>query len=442
VIRRAHVLIALTLTLIFGFAAPAFGWANGGDDGNGYGTHDWILDEALRLAGTSGSWVNRSVALATTDDPDSAGVPGNYHMFREQGTARGAPSQTATYYLWAVQAYRAGDRAAASRYLGVLSHYYSDVLQPFHTAYAARNYEALHLSYEYRVDDYQHRAGNVRWWITPAARRPVTDIRARVVEAGKFSRSYYDQLFPAWKSTQHVGNVTVFPITKALLSRAVNDLADVIATIPTGQGCALAPAQMTSAMFRAFPAQKMNAHVLSTCLDATGAPIEGAAVRVDWAFPGGTVQTVAFTDADGVADALCNVGTARLMRWIGVATYSFGSNGTARGATRFMPTPTLAEGRSGISTTVADTRPHQHTVQTATTGVRDAAGRAVAGLPVTFYWQFKSGTFACSTVTNSAGVAVSRWNLGAATLGYRVYVKAQTQSGGYDRSSIASFVPQ
>lgn len=86
--------------------------------------------------------------------------------------------------------------------------------------------------------------------------------------------------------------------------------------------------------------------------------------------------------------------------------------------------------------------PSRNTVVTASTLIRDRAGKGVVGLPVTFTWSFKSGKYSYKAVTNSKGVARVSKNIGGAARGYRVYVRAQTQSGGSNRSSTGSFVPK
>ncbi len=132
--------------------AHALAWANGavrdGVRGQGYGTHDWVLDRAIALAGAQGAWVVRSAALGATDDPDFIGSPAEYHVYLASGGARGAAHAVSGAYSKAVAAYQAGDRVAASRYLGRLSHYYSDTLQPFHTVNASSRPGSLHWSYE------------------------------------------------------------------------------------------------------------------------------------------------------------------------------------------------------------------------------------------------------------------------------------------------------
>lgn len=107
-----------------------------------------------------------------------------------------------------------------------------------------------------------------------------------------------------------------------------------------------------------------------------------------------------------------------------------------------MATPVLAEGRVGIKTTVSTYRPRQRTTVTASTLVRDRAGRPVAGLPLTFTWKHPGKTITYRTITNSRGIAKHARNIGSSPKGTKVYVKAQVQSGGIRRSSTASFIPR
>lgn len=440
-IHRAHVLVALTLTLVFGFAAPAFGWANGGDDGNGYGSHDWILDEALRLAGTSGSWVDRDTALLATDDPDSAGVPGIYHCFHEEGLGRGAPSRVEYHYWQAVRSLEDGDATTASKHLGILSHYYADVLQPFHAAYDGRNYDSLHAAYEYAVDDYQHASGNVRAWITPSVRQPIADIRARVVEAGYYSRAQYPSLLSAWKKRPSVSDPTVLAVTKRVQSRAANDLADVIATIPTGKGCAECPAAISTSVSNEYPGVNQNVLLSARCTDAAGVPIEGVMVEFRIGFASGTIAQVAFTDADGLAKYWQSLSSAAAMKRVHVTATAGASGGTISGAMSFVPTPVLADGTSGVLMSISSVSPPQGSQVTSQALVRDRSGRPVVGLPVRFSWHHDSGTIYTEALTDAAGVATSIRDIGSSTAGYRVWVKARVESGGQVRMPVIGFTP-
>jgi hypothetical protein len=69
---RAIVAAAALVTLFVGTTPPpAAGWGNAGD---GYATHDWVVDQALDIldaAGRRPAWFDRNLALPYTDDPDT-----------------------------------------------------------------------------------------------------------------------------------------------------------------------------------------------------------------------------------------------------------------------------------------------------------------------------------------------------------------------------------
>jgi len=70
-------------------AAPSvFGWENGPDCGRGLGTHDWVLTEAMRRAGNP-KWLQASVALTASDDPDTIRRDFYYHAYDVWGARYG-----------------------------------------------------------------------------------------------------------------------------------------------------------------------------------------------------------------------------------------------------------------------------------------------------------------------------------------------------------------
>lgn len=78
---RLGVLLALTALCLLALPA-AHAWANGPDGNNSFGTHDWILQEANRLAASRGAgWLILKVALPHTDDPDSVFHDFCYHVY-------------------------------------------------------------------------------------------------------------------------------------------------------------------------------------------------------------------------------------------------------------------------------------------------------------------------------------------------------------------------
>ncbi|MDP2401752.1 MAG: zinc dependent phospholipase C family protein, partial [Actinomycetota bacterium] len=273
-----RILVTLLLVALL-VPASAFAWSNGpeknGQAGDGFGTHDWILVEAMHLAGSSADWVDEDAALLASDDPDTVFGDTVNHLFRPTGPfSRGAAQKVADHYHEMYVAHAAGNFELASQHLGWLSHYYSDILVPFHTSvYMEGSDDAEHLSYELKVDEYHRAAGDNRNWITPRSYQAVTDIRAKTVDAAYFSRSKYDSLMANYTAgADPMANSTVRTITKDVLSRAVNDLADIIRTAPTGAGRSV-PGNLTAFMSKTYPAQNSLVSANAMCLDAQGRPI-------------------------------------------------------------------------------------------------------------------------------------------------------------------------
>lgn len=50
--RRTALVAMLVGTMLSAGAQQAFAWCNGPYEGNGYGTHDWVLDHAIDWAGS------------------------------------------------------------------------------------------------------------------------------------------------------------------------------------------------------------------------------------------------------------------------------------------------------------------------------------------------------------------------------------------------------
>ena len=61
----------------------------------------------------------------------------NEHVFNEKGYGRGAVDRITEFYHQALTAHLAGDDATASIAFGWMAHYVGDILQPYHTNYAA-----------------------------------------------------------------------------------------------------------------------------------------------------------------------------------------------------------------------------------------------------------------------------------------------------------------
>ena len=226
--RLVAVLVMGTVGWLAAPPPSAFSWANGTGGCNSYGGHDWVLDKAIDAAGKNASWVKRRVALRATDDPDCKegidhGSSPWWHVYDRWGDEYGdADEATAVWFRRTQRRLDAGRERAASRALGILSHFIADVANPMHTDQSAKE-EDLHSPYEddvdQRIHDYPFRYDG-RGTTKPGH-------RARRV-ARVAHRSYWD-LVNAYDA--HGYNGKVHRITKRQLKRSANAMADLIISL-------------------------------------------------------------------------------------------------------------------------------------------------------------------------------------------------------------------
>jgi|GEM_PF-874900 len=421
-------------------AAPvsAHAWSNGPDGMDSFGTHDWIFYQALVLS--KQSWVDTQTALFATDDPDSkygdADKPN--HLFLPGGAFRGGPDTVTTLYRDAMAQYQAGDTIAASRSLGLLSHYYSDLCVPFHSMTGYSD-SALHLQYELAVNAMTTAPESRPDFLVTWSRGDVNDVRAMAVQAALTSRSTYPTL-----ATQYlIGgfNETTDMITRVMLSRAANDIADIIRAIPEGTG--VPPrVSMTSKVSHSYPAYDSRISITATCLDTDDRPAEGVRVRFNWGYPSGQRAVDAFTGTDGTVRAYADSTQLVMGQRVNVSASVPESQGAVTAAAYramwFVPTDYIGY----VHTEVSTGYPAPYQPVTASTLVLNSKGQPLSGLPVTFTWDFKSNVYSRTVSTGLDGTARATRNIGNATKGYKVVVNAQVPGGGVTRSSSASFVTQ
>ncbi len=73
-ISRVGLTLCLLVPLGLMNQSPVRAWSNVSSGPNSYGTHDWILDQAVRALkrrNNTANWVKLDVALWATDDPDT-----------------------------------------------------------------------------------------------------------------------------------------------------------------------------------------------------------------------------------------------------------------------------------------------------------------------------------------------------------------------------------
>ena len=221
--RRPFASLVFAVVLLAGTVTPALGWANGGNLGNAYGTHDWIVSQAVKVFGDNPpAWLDLNAALLATDDPDKVFWATNEHVFNEKGYGRGAVDRITEFYHQALLAHQAGDDQTASITFGWMAHYYGDILQPYHTNYAAVHLGNSHLHYEQLVGKVTRSPDASPEWST-ANRTPkaVADVRTTAIRAAAFSRKYFPELHSLFKVDETLLTPRVAEITGFVLKRAI-----------------------------------------------------------------------------------------------------------------------------------------------------------------------------------------------------------------------------
>ena len=224
------VVITAVVGLVFA-STPAFAWANGTGGCNSYGTHDWILNKAMKAVGDDASWVRVRVALRATDDPDCKDgidhASGTWwHVYDRWGSEYGgADEATAVWFRRIEKRLEAGKDKAASRALGIMSHFVGDVAQPMHTDSSDKE-DGVHSSYESAVDSRSERGDGVYGFSYDGKdlAKPATTIRRLARQAHKA----YKELVRVYD--RHGYNDRVHSITKRQLKRAANALTGLISS--------------------------------------------------------------------------------------------------------------------------------------------------------------------------------------------------------------------
>jgi hypothetical protein len=434
-IRRLTFCAVFSALCALAFATPALAWSNGPDGRDTFGTHDWILTEALTQAAPG--WVETATALAATDDPDTV-LPMSdrpNHAWRASGTYRGGPQTVTDYYHLTMQAYRQGDYHNASHYLGMLSHYYSDLCVPFHTSYTAGSHEILHVRYELQVDTYLRAPGDNASWITTAPRVPMTDVRKKAIGAALTSRGFYDSLVVNYGAYGY--DVVVDLITRDALSRAVNGFADIISAIPSGTGEPTA-GPIRISLSTAYPRQEQTMTATARVLTPSNKALQGARVTFLWDLPAGPVSTFAFADDHGYVSSECNIGRTPTGTVTPVRAEVTMSGVTTSAEATFTPTDVIG----AIATAVSTSTPVQETTVTVTTQCLTKDDVPIQNLKVTFYWIHRTRTVSYTTYTDANGIAQQTRNIGKAAAGKAVTVKAKVPAGGTVRYASAKFTPK
>lgn len=441
--RRPLASLALALALLAGMATPALGWANGGNLGNAYGTHDWIVGQAYKVFGEQPpAWFDLQTALLATDDPDKLFWATNEHVFHEKGYGRGAVDRIAEFYRQALTAHLAGDDQVASTAFGWMAHYYGDILQPYHTNYAALRLGESHSHYEMLVGAVTRNPDALPEWSTPnRSPKTVVDVRPFAIAAAAYSRSFFPELYRLFKVDETVLVPRVSEITGFLLRRASSDLADLLYSIDQGVGDAPPVASVKTSVRWRYAAKNSTQTVYVTVKGSAGQPLEG--VRVDIAFPkgtGGTSLLRRYTTAGGTVTAYGAIGASPYgLRRDVVVTVKTGEVAKTS-TTWFVTSRRLATGSAGFKSWVSQTSAIPGQTVRVASRARDRLGRPVPNLKVSLTWTYGDGhVVKTSAYTDAAGKVLTIVPItDEMPLGI-VKVVAKTQSGSVNRVSSTSF---
>jgi hypothetical protein len=435
--RGARIALAALVAagVALGPTSPAPAWIGAE---TGYQTHDWFVDQAARLVGSDASWFDVDAAREASDDPDIATEHGADHVYRDQGIRGAAIQRIVDHYDAAADDYAAGRYTDASREIGLLSHYYTDILQPYHSHYDGIGKTSQHSEYEHMVMD-QTRDASDRpdWGVTGHVPTTIANVRSEAIAAAAYSRARFGGLHALIAASGTTFTPAIELITEPLMRRGVNDLADIIRSIKRGAGRAPLVDRLTASVKWRYPARNEDwQHIYTYAYDAAGRPIEGLEVRVT--LPSGTTD-LRYTDAAGLAYWSGPPGASPHYVRQNVTVRATTDGHSESATTWWMTTPVLATGTAGFATTVDRPVPIAGQYVTVRSTLRDTGGRPVPNVAVTWTWEYPGPDVTTTGTTNAQGVATSRQLITPGTTFDRVIIRAKAQSGSQNRNSSSSF---
>ena len=446
-IRFTLAVASIVTLLAAATPGPVSGWSTAGD---GYATHDWIVDKAMEILDAVGqrpAWLDRDLALPYTDDPDTIERKadpsrGWEHVYYKGTIHGGAVQRISEHYTAALDALAAGDSAAATIDVALLSHFLADITQPFHTARAGLGKSKLHRSYKSAVKARTRTIESAPEWADATqAVTTVTNIRKTAAATASYSRSRFADLYRAWKTTGDIDDPTVTRLTGEVLKRAARDLASVIWSLDQGMGRSPDMASFSARVRWVGVRRGDHRQVIrATVKDADGNGVGGAEVRITWPLADGTTKLYrTWTDKTGQAVRTILVGKLPMLHRQDVPILAIVNGATLQQTRWFIPSPKLDRGRAGFKTVVSDATPDVGQTIRVTSRARTKSGRPVPGLLVTWTWDFGGTTVRTRGVTDARGRASSDRLIDSTLTSGTVSIKAHVQSYSRDRYSYATF---
>jgi hypothetical protein len=435
---RASVRLLGILALLAGLlagpigATPAVAWTANEDD---YATHDWLVDQAVRVLDGRVEWLDVEAAILSSDDPDADKSAVLNHSYREVGIRGSAVQETAEHYHRAfvlvgeareAEANHDGATAAAryeeaSYEIGLMSHFITDVLQPFHAAYAGlddpHNY---HHAYEMLVGSgmWRGKDAHPEWQPTSRSVSTISNSRTVAINAAAYSRSLFGSLMSHLKANDGARlDDRENEITRAVLRRAAQDLANLIWSIDQQVGDA-PMASLNLTVTHRYAGGRVAVETKAT--SPSGKAIEGLVIYITAPKAGGgTLTRSRATGPDGTA-----------LNWFDAVGSLYNKQTiTVKATSWYMRTPSLAT----FSVNMQDTTLATGQTARAAAVAKDGAGRPVHDILVTFRWGDGATTKA---YTNSDGKAVTTRVI---TKAGSYSLRARAESGGHTYTRYKSF---
>ena len=418
--------------------APVAGWANAGD---GYSTHDWVIDQAVKVLDGKAGWFDAAAARLVSDDPDvERNDIANEHVYRGEGRRGGGVDRIAMHFDNARAALVAGDEHEASVQIGLMAHFVADLGMPYHTHTAGTNLDDRHRDFERLVGSQQRtKSATPEWQSSRRTVSTVGNVRDVAIGTARYSRQYFHELNDLLKADGMRLTNRVSTIVGLVMKRSINDLADLIWSIDRGEGeqPQIGAIALTVRWTGVKAGDQNTAWVRAT--DVGGDPIEGLKVLLRWPTPTGTHLEYLYTDEDGKAKRHASVGTTPKLELRTVK-----ATATVRGIQTVSThgwtiSPRLADGRAGFKTVVSDATVVAGQVVRVTSTARDANGRGIPDLLVTWTWDYNGSRVKTKAYTDGNGKASSSRTIADTTTRTTVSVSAATQAGSTNRSSSTSF---
>ena len=389
------------------------------------------------------------MALLATDDPDKVEVAADSsreieHVYTAGGKRGGAVHRIIEHYAAMLREHALGDYAGASYQLGMLAHFYGDILQPYHTSRDAIGQNTKHIAYELLVDKGHRKTTDSPGWSivgTSWTLKDITNIRTTALAAATYSRGKYTDLAANFDANDTVLSSTANTITRDVLRRASGDLANIIATVPKGIGNAPAVGSVTPTLrWRGVKTNEVSQRLDVKVLDVNGNPIEGVLGTVSWPMPDGSKQSMPFwTDELGNGHIYGYVGSNTYMAKQTVTVTVKTNTTTITKSTWWYRTKRLADSTAGYKTSISDATVVAGQTVTMTATALTSTGAPIVGLKIKWSWYVGSTTITATSYTNSAGKATSTYKVLSTTTRSTITVTARTSAYSINRSSSKTF---